>query len=234
MSCLVPDFSCYNPLAGWGGIFFGVVGLVLGIIGLVLKNLRKLLAAIGTVVSALAVIAAIIMQIIYITAIFAPINSAIDEFNDYTPPPIPSFTSEPFSPTPDPIPSDDTISATYGQQIVYDDKVAMTVSAPAPFTPSSSAIASQDQAASIVVTVTIVNGSSTDLTPFVLSSVTSGGVDGSIIADPGQNIGVLPPTDTIPAGGTLTFQEAWSVADPNDITYMTSPSFSYQQATFTK
>ncbi|ARJ04906.1 hypothetical protein B5808_06520 [Cnuibacter physcomitrellae] len=225
----------FVPFAGWGGVFFGVIGLILGIVGLIVKNVRRTMALIGTIVSGVAIIAAIVMQVIYVNVlVVAPINDAFDDFDNYTvtPAPLPTDEDDPFTSTPDPIPSDDVITAKFGQQVEYDDGVTMTVSTPAPLTPSASTVGA-DQAANIVVTITITNGSSTELTPFVLSTVTSKGTDASLIADPSQDLEVLPPTDPIAPGASVTFKEAWSVADPTDITYDTSPGFSYQSTVFT-
>jgi hypothetical protein len=227
----------FVPFLNYAVWFVALVGLVLGIIALVRKGRSKGLALAGTIVSALALILSIVLAIVYTLGFINLANQAADEFATFTPVPAdplpsddPFATDEPDDGTDDG--TGDVIAAQFGQVVTYDDGMEISVSEPTPFTPSGSAVGA-DQAVNLSFTVTITNGTSADYDPFSFSTVTSGGVDASLIIDPDDGAEGLPPVDTIPAGQTVTYVEAYSVADANDIVYDVAPGFEYQTARFT-
>lgn len=122
----------------------------------------------------------------------------------------------------------------FGETMAWDDGVTMTVSEPEPYSPSGIA-AGADQAVNLVFTLTITNGSSENVQPVVISTLSSGGTEATRIIDLGADGGQvgIPPTTAVLPGASLTWREAWSVADADSLTMQTSPSFQYEQVVFT-
>ncbi|MFB2597302.1 DUF4190 domain-containing protein [Herbiconiux sp. P17] len=235
----VAFIGAFIPFLNYAVWFVALVGLVLGIIALVRKGKSKGLAIGGTILSGVALILSIVLAIVYTFGFIGAVNEAIDEgLATITPIPVdPLPSDDPFA-TDEPDDSTDggdlgdVIAAQFGQVVTYDDGMEISVSEPTPFTPSGNAVGG-DQAVNLQFTVTIVNGTAADYQPFSFSTVTSGGVDASLIIDPDNGIEGLPPVDTIPAGQTVTYVEAYSVADANDIVYDVAPGFEYTTARFT-
>ncbi|WP_242492417.1 DUF2510 domain-containing protein [Agromyces binzhouensis] len=122
----------------------------------------------------------------------------------------------------------------FGETMVWSNGVSMTVSGPEPFTPSDIS-AGDDQAVNLVFTLTIQNDSGENVQPVVFSQLSSGGTEASRIFDVGAEGGQvgIPPTTAILPGESITWNEAWSVADPGSLTMQTAPSFEYEDVIFT-
>lgn len=122
----------------------------------------------------------------------------------------------------------------FGDTMVWDDGVSMTVSEPEPFSPSDLS-AGADQAEDVVFTLTITNDSSENVQPVVLSTLSSDGTEATRIFDVGAEGGQvgIPPTTAVLPGESITWREAWSVANAGSLTMQTSPSFQYEQVVFT-
>ena len=147
--------------------------------------------------------------------------------------PAPAPVSEPSQapePVEEPAPADDMIAA-YGEILTYVDMVSISVSTPAPYTPSESSMG-HDLAAAIQFNVTITNGSDVQLQPMAYGTLSSGGAEGSEIFDTANGINGGPSTVILP-GQTVTWPVAYSVNDPADLTMQISPSFEYIDAIFT-
>ena len=122
----------------------------------------------------------------------------------------------------------------FGDTMIWEDGVELTVSAPEGYTPSEYA-AGADFPNNIAFTMTIVNNSSENLDPLPYERLSSGGQEASQIFDlsgDGEDVGI-PPTTVILPGQSVTWKTAWSVADPNSLTMQVSPSFEYEDAIFT-
>ncbi|MCS5733103.1 DUF4190 domain-containing protein [Herbiconiux daphne] len=231
----VAFIGAFIPFLNWGVWFVALVGLVLGIIALVRKSRSKGLALTGTILSGVALILSIVLAVVYTVIFFAAAVNDAAENPLITPVPAEPLPSEApddetTAPAPDD-PSGDVIAAGFGQVVTYDDGMQITVSEPTPFTPSDVA-AGADQAVNLSFTVTIFNGTAVDFDPFPISTVTSGGVDGSLIVDSDNGMEGLPPVDTIPPGQTLTFVEGYSLAGATGIVYDIAPGFEYTTASF--
>lgn len=122
-------------------------------------------------------------------------------------------------------------NATFGSAVTYTDGVSISVSTPAPFTPSDTA-AGMDQPNAVVFNVTMTNGSAENVDPFLYATASSGGVEASEIFDSEHNVGGSPSTTVLP-GQTITYALAFSVADPNQITLEIQPTFDHDAAIFT-
>lgn len=122
----------------------------------------------------------------------------------------------------------------FGETMAWDDGVTMTVSEPESFTPSEFAVG-VDQSVDLVFTLTITNGSTENVQPVVISTLSSGGTEATRIIDVGAEGGQvgIPPTTPILPGDSITWQEAWSVDDPGSLTMQTAPSFGYESVVFT-
>ncbi|AND16697.1 hypothetical protein C5C18_00450 [Rathayibacter tritici] len=74
-----------------------------------------------------------------------------------------------------------------------------------------------------------------NLDPSTYSRVASGGVEASRIFDAGNetvDVNTTPNTVILP-GGTVTWTEAYSVADPAKVIVQIAPSFDYEDSVFT-
>ena len=141
----------------------------------------------------------------------------------------PSFASAPATEE-----AEDIGNLAFGDAATYPDDISISVSAPAPFTPGEYA-SGATQAANVVFSFTITNGSAENFEPYTYAQVSSGGVEGESIFDSGNPVGELTggPTAVILPGGTVTWMQAFSVADANALTLQVSPNFEYEDAIFT-
>jgi hypothetical protein len=135
-----------------------------------------------------------------------------------------------FAPQPTEEPPADTNSG-FGDAVTYTDGVSISVSAPAEFAPTQYAYGA-DQAYNVLFNLTITNGSDANLEPSVYSRVSSGGVESTAIFDTDNNLNGGPTTVILP-GGTITWSEGYSVADPASIIFQVAPSFDYDDSIFT-
>lgn len=119
----------------------------------------------------------------------------------------------------------------FGEIFTYENGVSISASAPAVYTPGKYA-AGADQAQHITFNLTITNGSAEPLEPMAYGTLASAGTEGSQIFDTENNLNGGPSTVILP-GGTITWAEAYSVADPASLILQIAPSFEYENAIFT-
>jgi len=190
-------------------IICGVLALIFGIVGLVKKHGGLAIAAL------ILGVAAIVVSIVVSSASAKALNDAVNGLS--TPGSVTSAGdgSQPDSTAPA------AASPHFGDTYTWKSGVAVTISAPQPFTPSASSYGQVAGYTNLEFSVTLVNNSSNSVNAMLMStSVLSGGKDGPSIFDSSQNIG--PVTTDIPAGKSLQWDIAFSVADPNDITMSVS------------
>ncbi|WP_353828693.1 DUF2510 domain-containing protein [Agromyces sp. SYSU T0242] len=213
------------------------IGFVLSLIAVFMKG-RKWPAITGLVVSVVgAIIGAIVFAVVALGVFSQVVDSGVlDEFDDQVTQSEAPLESDGASEGPEDG-SDGTGTGevlSFGETMVWSNDVSMTVSPPEPFAPSDLA-AGDDQAQNVVFTITIVNGSAENVQPIVLTRVSSDGVESSRIFDvgaPGGQVGI-PPTTAVLPGESITWQEAYSVQDPDSLTLQTAPSFQYEDVVFT-
>jgi hypothetical protein len=211
------------------------IALVLSIVALFLKG-RKWQAITALIVSIVGAIVGAVVAAVVAFGIFGQIvDSGViqeeiregleEEFGT----PVPTESAPP-----DATDGEAVAGLAFGETMAWADGVTMTVSEPVPFTPSDLAVGA-DQAVNLVFTLTITNDSSENLQPIVLSTLSSGGTEATRIIDLGAEGGQvgIPPTTPILPGESITWQEAWSVADPDSLTMQTAPSFAYESVVFT-
>lgn len=124
-------------------------------------------------------------------------------------------------------------TAPFGTAYTWADGLSVTISKPTAYTPSSSAAGTVDGQSSVVLTVTVVNG--TDQ-PFDLGmasiSAQSGNTEASQIYDSAKGLESSPMTKLL-AGRESTYKVAFSVTDPKDLVVEFAPDFTHESVLFT-
>lgn len=133
-------------------------------------------------------------------------------------------------PTPSPV-ADPLVKA-FGGTVTYQDGVAVTVTGPTPYQPSAEAAGGIAGQQVVKFTVTVINGSKDTIQIGGWPQATSGGQQASAVSDFGQNVGDTPNAPLL-AGQQLSWDEAFSVADPTQITFSYSPTLDHKTAIFT-
>ncbi|GAA2443963.1 DUF2510 domain-containing protein [Agromyces soli] len=207
------------------GFVLLVIAFILSIVSFFMSGQQKWP---GFVALGLSVLGGIIAGVVLLVSIFVGLANSDPYVSD------PS-DSWPEASEEELVPSDPPADASgFGETFVYDDGVELTVSAPAPYTPTELA-AGATYPDNVYFTVTLKNTSDAAVDVFAFGELVSAGEYGSSIFDfdgPQGEIS-LPPTETLEPGATLTWIEAWSVADPSSLTYTISPGFDYDDAVFT-
>lgn len=207
-----------------------LVAIGLGIAAVVLKNRKKVLGAVGLGLGALALIISIVVSVVTAASLVTAINQEIESsIAPLTEPGFPDGSESEDGPAAAPVGN-----LAFGETAAYDDGVTISVSSPSPFTPTEYA-SGADQPVDLVYSITITNGSAENIDPLPYSRVASGGVEATQIYDFDNEAGDVTtyPTTTILPGGSVTWQEAWSVTDPDEIVFQISPSYDYGDAVFT-
>lgn len=130
-----------------------------------------------------------------------------------------------------PAPEDDGINA-FGETVTWDDNVSISVSAPAPFTPSEYAAGSVEGHTSLLFEFVLTNNSDENFEPLVWNTATSGGVEAPGIFDTAAGIS-FPPTTVLLPGQTIKWNQAYSVLDPANITMQVSAGILHDDAIYT-
>ena len=219
------------PFVQVAGFVLLPIALVLAIVALFLPG-GKWPAIAGLIVAVLGAIVGIVVFAVVTVGVLGQIvdSEVIPEIEEQL--------EEQFSPVPTEEADDPDGTSTgvlaFGDTQAWDDGVSMTVSGPEPFTPSDLA-AGADQAEDVVFTLTITNDSSENVQPVVFSRLESDGVEATRILDVGAEGGQvgIPPTTAVLPGESITWLEAWSVADSASLTMETAPSFTYEDVAWT-
>ncbi|WKK72894.1 DUF4190 domain-containing protein [Rathayibacter oskolensis] len=210
-----------------------IAGVVVGIIALVRRKPPRAFSITGLVLSAVGFVIAVVVVIVAVVQL----ASALDELDGTgfsessetaAPLPLDEETTE------EEPPAADDLTLGFGETLTYTDGVSLSVTAPTEFAPTEYA-SGADQAVNVVFTFTIENGSDQNLDPYTYAAVSSGGVEASRIFDIDNAVGDIStgPSTVILPGGSVTWQEAYSLTDPASIVLQLSPSFDYQEAIFT-
>lgn len=133
--------------------------------------------------------------------------------------------------TPAEEPEDDGVSA-FGETVTWDSGVSLSVSAPAPYTPTEYAAGAIEGHQTVVFEFVLTNGSDETYDPMVYGTASSGGVDAPGVFDTSANIGFAPTTAVL-VGQTIKWQQAYSVLDPANITMEITAGVLFDDAIFT-
>ncbi|MBM9466982.1 hypothetical protein [Nakamurella leprariae] len=121
----------------------------------------------------------------------------------------------------------------FGTPFEWENGLSVAVSAPAPFTPTESAVGDEGPGEAVRVDVTVTNGSQEEFDPYLLFvTALSGKLEATEIFDGAGGLESTPYTAVAP-GATVTFPIGFKVADPADLVVQVSPGSDYEPALFT-
>jgi Protein of unknown function (DUF2510) len=207
------------------------IAFVLSIVALFLKG-KKWPAITGLIVS---IVGTIVGVVVFFAVVSNSFGEAFEELDGVIASASEAAEASEASPDVDePAEPEPVANLAFGDTMIWEDNVELTVSAPEGYTPSEYA-AGADFPNNLAFTITITNNSSENLEPVPYVRLSSGGQEASQIFDvtgDGEDVGI-PPTTVILPGQSVTWKSAWSVADPNSLTMQVSPSFEYEDAVFT-
>lgn len=217
-------------------LLFIALSFGLSIAGLFQKGKEKVTSIVALVLSALEGIVfllAIIFALVLGGALWGSPDPEMTYYDDSTTYPLPSYDSSMSSDWGEFTVAEDDLRL--GQTAHYSNGVELTVSELRDYTPSDTAALSNDPALSNhrVVTVTIRNGSDAPLDPTVLFNGNSGGraideiFDSENKIDGGLTLGSVQP------GQEVSFEAAFSMADPANLSLDVNMGYSYDDLTFT-
>ena len=122
----------------------------------------------------------------------------------------------------------------FGETYTFENGVAVTISAPQPYTPSEYAYVGEPAPAAFVAfDVVVVNGSAENYDPTMFTAtMQSANVESEQVFDSENGI-EGSPTTTVLAGREAAFKMAFGAADPADLVMEVSPGFEYESVIFT-
>jgi len=128
---------------------------------------------------------------------------------------------------------DGTIVAQLGSGYTYADGLSIAVSRPKRFSPSETAVGVEAKKATALFELTLTNKTERNVDPNLITvTASSGGVEASGVFDAEKRIGGAPQT-TVRSGKSITWKQAFSLANLNDITMDVNPDFTrYDTVTF--
>lgn len=160
---------------------------------------------------------------------------------DPTPPPTPGAApgSPEASPAPTPPPSPappisvPETTASFGASTTYSDAVQIALTPPRSFQPGRSALTGGDFPYYVRLTVTVTNGSTGPLRleDFHVAA-RSGGNDGVLVVDDTDGLSDPPSTTILAPGEQGSFDVAFGITDPADLTVEAAPSFAAPAVTW--
>lgn len=215
---------------GWILLF---AGLVTGIVGLFQKFKEKITPIIGIVLSILGSIIATIVFLVTIIGAAADATS-YEEVDSSTSAASSSSASSDIASS-DATPTLPEGVLAFGKTAEYSDGLKITVSEPADFTPSDTSASIGDESLKDFrkFTVTIENGTKEAFDPsLIYLSGNSGGKEASQVFDSEQNVMSAPSGKILP-GDKVSYDIAFGVADPTNITLEAEPDFDRESVIFT-
>lgn len=198
-----------------------LAAIVLGIVALAKKKPPKSFGVTGLVLGAVGLVLTIV--ILVITAV-GLVNTVRERQLEGL-----SRSSDSSSA---PRPADQQLIAKFNDGVIYDDKVAIGVAEPATYQPGARATGA-DQAHQVVLTFAIKNDSDKAFDPQLTVDVSSGGVEASRIYDFSSTEKLEQPRTSILPGGSVTWRQAFSVADPKSLVVEVRTDYDRPKAIFT-
>jgi hypothetical protein len=208
------------PLFGMGALLLGIVGLVLGLVG-VTRARRGVATNIKTAVSG--VVACVLAVALGITGLVIVAN-AVTQLNE-------DLSSVGAGTPPVAAPAPATSAVAFGQTFTYADGLAVSVSEPTTYDPSSYAAGNTNPYA-YSVTVRITNNTGTAYDPVLLqTAMSTGGAQASQIFDTETG---TPPQNQLQPGRSMTYEVAFSTTtNSGEAQVDVTPSFTHEAAVFT-
>lgn len=129
-------------------------------------------------------------------------------------------------PEPEPTATDGVLA--FGDAFVYDNGDAVTVSAPAEFSPSEWSFGGEGFPRHLRFEITFTNGSDEPFDPSMFSvTASSAGIEADSVFDSEQGIEGAPTTSVLP-GASVTFVYAFGVHDMDDLVLEGAPSWDHE------
>jgi hypothetical protein len=217
----------FVPIVNYGAWLLAVAGVVLGAVALIRRRRPRALALAGTVISGLAFVLSIVLALVYTAGLLSSVGGG---GGGVAPAPAPTDQAPDAAAV-------ESVPATFGQTVTYDDGMQIAVSEPLPFTPSAEAAGLEGDLA-LSFTVTIYNGTEADYELFPFTLVTADGQPGSVVVDEANSMPGVPPVATIAAGQTVTSIEGYSFPAAADasaaVVYQVAPGPEYLPSRFTQ
>jgi hypothetical protein len=223
----------FIPLFGLGAIIAGIIAVTFGLLGFgrarrgVATN--KSMSLIGTIAGVIAG-ALGIWGLVIVASTFSQLG---DDIKGAAP-----SVAAPIAPAQSAGTVDqDSTTGSFGQNIKWPDGVNVTVSAPKPYRPSSSAAVTGAPARLVSVTVTLTNGSDKNIRASgTILNATANGERADQIYDSAKGVGGSPDSTILP-GKSVKYTVALGLPskDAVDLQVELQPSFGfgYQSAIFT-
>ncbi|GAA4932527.1 hypothetical protein EV188_103752 [Actinomycetospora succinea] len=208
------------PLLGFGAILLGLVGLVLGLVGVTRARKRvatNIRTAVAGVIACVLAIALGITGLVIVANAVTQLNEDLSSIGAGTPPAS--------------APAPATSAVAFGQTFTYADGLAVTVSEPTSYDPSSYAAGNTNPYA-YSVTIRVTNNTGAAFDPVLLhAAMSTGGAPASQIFDAETG---TPPQNQLQPGRSLTYELAFSTAaNTGEAQVDVTPSFSHDPAVFT-
>ena len=225
----------FIPLFGLGAIIGGIIAVVFGLLGFARARrgvaTNKKMSLIGTIAGVLAG-ALGIWGLVIVSNAFTELDNTIKGAAPSAAAPV-----APGTPANASAPVEESTTGAFGQKYTWPDGVAVTVSGPKAYRPSSSAATSQAAVRYVSMTVTLTNGSDKNVEATGTSlAVTANGAPAEEVFDSAKGIGGSP-TSTVLPGKSVTYTVAVGVPtkEKADLQVEVRPSFGlgYQPAIFT-
>lgn len=123
----------------------------------------------------------------------------------------------------------------FGETITWTDGSSISVSDPSPFVPTEYAAGLTPGTTPVVFEIVYTNNTDKPYDPIMWPQVSSGGVESTSISDLSNSLGQVGfvPTTTVLPGQTVKWYQAFSVADPSNITLVISPDSFGEKGIFT-
>jgi hypothetical protein len=224
----------FIPLFGLGAIMGGIIAVIFGLLGFTRARrgiaTNKKMSLFGTVAGVIAG-ALGIWGLVIVGNAFTQLDNTIKGAA-----PSAAAPEAPGAPADASTPEESTTGA-FGQNITWPDGVAVTVSEPKAYRPSSSAATDQAAARYVSMTVTVTNGSDKNIeaTGTTLAA-TANGTPADQVFDSAKGIGGSPSSTVLPRK-SITYTVAFGLPakEQVDLQVEVRPSFGlgYQPAIFT-
>ncbi len=215
---------------GWILLF---AGFVTGIVGLFQKFKEKITPIIGIVLSVLGSIISGIVMIFVVAGAVADATPSYSEIESSVSAAAPSSDASSAIASSDATPTVPEGVLAFGKTAEYSDGLKIAVSEPANFTPGEYASKGDESLKDYrKFTVTIENGTKEAFDPsLIYLSGNSGGKEASQVFDSEQNIMSAPNGKILP-GDKVSYDVAFGVADPGNITLEAEPDFDREGVIF--
>jgi hypothetical protein len=237
--------GCWIPGVNFFAVVLGVAGLVLGIVGLLQVKKGKSgkgLALSAIVVGALAIVGSIIAWVVlaqWIDSVSTDYEESLAQLEEDLGDTSAVLPEDEPAPTEQPPAEEDLATevpsgtAPFGETIVYEDGLEVSVAAPAAFAPSEWSAGGEGYPAHVRFDVTITNGTDAPFDPsMVFLTASSAGTEADQVFDSEGGLDGGPMTTVLP-GQSVTFAAGFGVTDPADLLVQVAPGpFEYDDALF--